>query len=811
MPVQTFDDGSTLSTDSNGATTASNATDTAPVTSSPASALSGIADSVSSAVSSVSSAVTGAIGSVTGALSGLLGGGSAGQSNLPISNPLHNYASYTYIISLGALTADQFNFPLNSYLKGKLPKFIFKSAGIDPNNRINSPMGKNEFYLESLTIDGQMGFEKATSNTNVTSMEFTIVEPYSMGEFMLACQQAAYDAGYSNYASCSFLMMIEFYGASQTGAMSSVPNTKKFIPFKFNTMELKVTAAGSKYACRTFISNNDALTSEYNQLFSTAQLTGKTVQEMLQTGDNSLQTIYNFRLKQLAVAGAVKTPDEIVILFPSTSASSGSGQQISGAKQSATAPESSGTATTDTTKPINDPKLFAQLGVSRSTVTKTLVQSDGTTNAIGKSSMNFNDALDPRKPAMRTTNDVMDKNGNYIQSKVVAKSGYVDMKFLKGIQITEIINQVMMRSKYAVDSLAANPDIQGFKPWWRIDVQTFHITDNANDVLTGKPPKVIVYRVIPYKVHSSNFIAPGAQPIGIAQLKKQCVKVYDYAYSGKNIDILKFELNINQSWTQESVADAGVLTQANKIKESLSSESLSSKNKNANAPIAPTGAAINQNSQTATITNKLGSTSSDKKGGDSGENTQTRIIRQWHDALTNGYDMQNSNIEIVGDPYYIANSGMGNFTDESLTINLTKDGSINYQNSEVHILLNFRSPIDINQSTGLYNFGNTKVMTQFSGLFKIFKIHSQFRNGQFTQSLELNRIKGQENTVAPVSASLSDKTTSVATNIAQAQSSQSNSPGGGSAVDISAGLASGQLTPAQVRDAVLAQRAAQKG
>jgi len=761
--VTTFDDGSTLATGTDGATTASNATDTVTVDSSPASTLSGIADGVSSAVSGVVSSVTGAIGSVTSALSGLLGSGGIGQANLPIPNPLHNYASYNYIISIGALTADQFNFPLNSYLKGKLPKFIFKSAGIDPNNRINSPMGKNEFYIDTLTVNGAMGFEKATSNTNVASMEFSVIEPYSMGEFMLACQQAAYEAGYSNYASCSYLMMIEFYGANQSGAMSSIPNTKKFIPFIFNKMDMKVSASGSKYTCSTFISNNAALNVTHNTLYSTATLTGKSVQEILQTGATSLQSIVNFRLKQQAEVGTVKTPDEILILFPVSPATSVSGQSIVGGSSSATAAESSGTATTDTSKSINNPKLFQQLGVARSSVNKTLVQGDGATNAIGKASMDFSDDLDPRNPAMRSTSDVMDKNGNYIQSKVVAKSGYVDMKFTKGIDLVSVINQVIMRSKYAVDSLNAKPDAQGFKPWWRIDVQTYHITDKSNDAITGQAPRVMVYRIIPYKVHASHFIAPGSQPAGIDALKKECVKVYDFIYSGKNIDILKFDLDIDQSFIQESVADAGTLTQSNKTKEAQAAESQSSQNKTSNTPVTPTGAAPDTNSQTARIAPTLNKTPFDGKGGDSGEQTKTRIIKQWHNALTEGYDMLNANVEIIGDPYYIANSGMGNFTDDVSTVNLTKGGDINWQTSEVDILINFRSPIDINQSTGLYNFGNTKVMTQFSGLFKVQKIQSVFRNGQFTQSLTLNRRKGQENKASLASATLTDKTTTAST------------------------------------------------
>jgi hypothetical protein len=71
------------------------------------------------------------------------------------------------------------------------------------------------------------------------------------------------------------------------------------------------------------------------------------------------------------------------------------------------------------------------------------------------------------------------------------------------------------------------------------------------------------------------------------------------------------------------------------------------------------------------------------------------------------------------------------------------------------------------------------------------------------------KILGNSKIPTPIYTLPTARSQAAATNITQAQSFLSNSPGGGSAVDISAGLASGQLSPAQVRDAVLAQRAAQ--
>jgi hypothetical protein len=114
-------------------------------------------------------------------------------------------------------------------------------------------------------------------------------------------------------------------------------------------------------------------------------------------------------------------------------------------------------------------------------------------------------------------------------------------------------------------------------------------------------------------------------------------------------------------------------------------------------------------------------------------------------------------LEIMGDPYWIVSSGMGNYNATPVpgVKDLNKDGSVAWQNSEVDIIVNFRSPIDINQTTGLYDFKgpNHQDMTKnpkagpaigFTGLYCVNGITSTFRNGEFRQSLRGFRRGGQE-------------------------------------------------------------------
>ena len=106
--------------------------------------------------------------------------------------------------------------------------------------------------------------------------------------------------------------------------------------------------------------------------------------------------------------------------------------------------------------------------------------------------------------------------------------------------------------------------------------------------------------------------------------------------------------------------------------------------------------------------------------------------------------MLKGTITIVGDPYYIGDSGMGNYTAaKSQFENMTADYSIDYQTSEVDITIDFRTPIDIDVSKGAYEFGPTKLINQFSGLYQVLTVESTFNRGRFIQNLTVVRRPGQ--------------------------------------------------------------------
>jgi hypothetical protein len=725
MPVQTFDDGSTLQTFDDGSTLAT-ATDGSLSSSpsitdaGPASGLSGITDT---------------IGGALGAVGSFLFGGA--KPKLPQPNPLFDYASYNYILGISVLTDDQLNSPDTTYMRGMKLPLICKSGSVDPSNRISTPFGTQEFYIDNLEINSIIGMEKG-SNTNVLNLKFDIIEPYSMGMFFVACQAAAWKAKQDNWRTAPFLLTIEFKGNKETGSMVSIPGTKRYIPFKFLTSDLKVTERGTIYSCTAYPTNGSALDNANKQLKTDISIAGSTVQEILQTGPKSLQAVINKRLKALVDTGTVAEQDKVVILFPKKIWSAGSG--ASGGTSNAAGAASSTTAAAPTTNPTTTQAPSAvekQLGVTVSKANDTLVQAAADVNDLGRSSLGFGTTRVGDMPLPRVP-DVYDPE----TKRVLKGSNIIDpktgeFKFSQNTDIINAINQVMLFSDFAAKTISGEPDNRGMRKWWRIDTQVYRVSSTANIIKTGEKPSIIVYRVVPYDTHSSRLKAPNVKVKGFDSLKKEVAKVYNYIYTGKNVDILNFDIKFEMALSDPSSAtafkDSGDNVQRVNQSGTSDPKSVDIKRMNDGKPVEKTSGA-----NTSGVVFAADKSKNDLHGGHRNENEATRAARMFHDITTQQNQMMELSMRILGDPYYIAQSGQGNYTSQPASANLNKDGTINYQNGEVDIIINFRTPTDVNQTTGLYDFGKSSKSSpvlMFSGLYMLREVNSKFSGGKFEQEL----------------------------------------------------------------------------
>jgi hypothetical protein len=666
-------------------------------------------------------------------ISRLLSSSSSKQFKLPLPNPLHKYASYTQIFTIAALSTEDLNSPNTTYLaSGKLP-IILKTAGGNPNNRIKTFYGKFDFFVDSLEIESTYGFELGTGNTNATAINMVISEPFSIGMFPVALNTACKKYKYASYSVATFLLKIEFKGEDQNGNMVSLPNTTKMIPFIINDLTMQVTNAGAIYNIKATPAGQVPLFSNNNTITTDMSIAGSTVQEILQTGPYSLQAAINAGYRAQAAKNELPIPaQEILIIFPKSSAN----ESLVATPKGEDERERDKPAAAEV-KPLDDANTNAKLNVSRSSINNTLVESS--VNEIGASSLGFGTDRWPASTLQQDSIIIDSKTGKIDPAKISKNPKVSNYSFKQTSTIVNAINQVIMSSEYALKCISDKPEGDTkMRKWWRIETALYHVDSPQLDKKTKKKPELLVFKVMPYLVHETSIPTAGTTSTSFKSMLAQCVKVYNYIYTGKNQDILKLDIKFNNSFNVSNPVDNGNNTTDSRVAE----QNDQSKPKRAeNAPregggtIEP-GFGLNYTE----IWNSV-KTAFNYRGGAGGDDTTAQQQVKWvHEALTFGADLQELEMDIVGDPYYMTSNGMGNFNSPPVVgqMNINSDGSINFQSGEVDIGINFRTPTDINSSTGLLTMAN-KAVGEFSGLFRLGSVTHRFRDGEFTQTIKGTR------------------------------------------------------------------------
>lgn len=609
----------------------------------------------------------------------------------PFKNVLHDFASFTYHYTLSVLPDTHVNNPAGTYRKGDLGPIIIRSAGGAPESElISTAYGKYDFFIENLRLSTIVGLSEATGNSNAISFSFTVVEPYSMGLFFQLLQTAALQNNYANYLDVPLLLTIKFKGHVDPNNLNiTLDNTTKMLPMKLRHLSMRVSGKGTSYDVEAYPWNEQAFADTFHLLRTDISLQPddnlpKTVESLLKLSAKSLKNVINKNFKKQSDDNTTEFYDEIDIEFP---------------------PE---------------------------------------TNAIGKSGLGLN-LFNKGDTPFGKDNFVYDEGtGIYKRGKITINPNLADYKFAQGGTIQDVINQVVLISDYgrqALDEAKRTPE--GEITWWRIETYLY-VKKPPEDAKLGQKPKKIVYRIVPYNVHASVFMPPNDKAPGVANMEKQSLKEYNYIYTGKNLDVLDFQIEFQAGFYKALNADSGKSAETHQsISQTTGMGAVEQKpNKQEN----PDGSKPPQVGNPVTQRYVKTESQTAKNGGTGIDDAATIAARQFHDLATHGADMINLNLTILGDPYYIVDSGVGNYTAGPTNYKfLNSDGCMDYQNGEVYITVNFRTPIDINNKTGFYDFGDTRPVTQFSGLYRVMQVDSTFNKGKFLQVLSLVRMVGQEN------------------------------------------------------------------
>lgn len=669
-------------------------------------------------------------------------------SDFPLAEPniLEKYTSYNYLFTLSALTKNEVNFPKETYKQGiPTENIIIKSGGGDPELRATLPGAnrKFDFFIDNFNFETVFGSEAGP--TPSSPIHFTVIEPYSIGLFLDALNEysnrAARRAGAdqiigTSYLTSTYLLTIEFIGYDESGTAVAEPGATKHFTVELVEANMTFTGGGCRYEVSAIPHNERAFTDEYNKLYVDVTINGSTVQEMLQSGPQSLQNVLNKYLKEMVDATLPKsnakiTPDQYAIIFPKTSGGSEVQQLINAANRKNSA----------TVNPYATDETTVVKKTGNSSGEATTIQSPGDVNEIGRSSFKI-DMNTPGVVPIPEDNKAQPNGSKPVnRAKVTVSRNLRDFTFNKDSSVVNAIVQVLQSSEYCrkvADGLIP-PNSRGMYTWFRIDSQVYILdSTDANLKVIGREPKLIVYSIIPFEVQSFKYLPPGSVPVGYNQIKKEVIKEYNYVYTGKNLDILQLEFKINAGYYQFSHPDRGV-----RNKESISfMRNSAGQNDQRPSQFQPSPGVLDNLSGTIQLAPNP-TTISAGQGGGAGVNYDGSRARAFHEIYMNeSVDQVMLDLTIMGDPYYVNQSAIGNFNNQDTSVfNKTADGSINYQTGEVDIHIKFSVPYDIGPD-GYADFGGG-TSGSFNGLYRIIRVVSKFQQGKFTQELSLLRRGGQ--------------------------------------------------------------------
>jgi hypothetical protein len=136
------------------------------------------------------------------------------------------------------------------------------------------------------------------------------------------------------------------------------------------------------------------------------------------------------------------------------------------------------------------------------------------------------------------------------------------------------------------------------------------------------------------------------------------------------------------------------------------------------------------------------------KGGSGQKSVEQNVAENFQQVFISGNsaDLVTIDLEILGDPYWLVDSGMNNYfaSAASPTAQITDDGTMNYESGNVYIYLTFRTPIDVNTTTGLYDFSQVGEDSPFGGIYRIVLCENTFVDGNWKQKLKCVRMPGPQ-------------------------------------------------------------------
>lgn len=623
-----------------------------------------------------------------------------------LDNVLKNFESVTYRMSFGCVSREEYNTAsyLNDgledqralvigesgYTGAPINSFAASTGEAIPNvgNRVVTAYGAPEFFIDNLKFTHYLPGSRSV-NTGLAKVTFDVLEPYSMGLFFNSMLGAALKKGHTHFSDehCCYVMRIDFMGHSN-GTPNRIPQATKYIPLRVANISFTANESGGKYSvtCLEFGSSNTT-SNVVSGIPGQANITidnddvGVTLSGLART----------FNLEQVRLLNQ------------------------------------------------NQITLANEYRVVLGDISDVRVSGGYTTNPPGWEDMSFD--IRPDDPGNRTYINPEDYDPSGVNLRLATGGRqFVYNGSADGARTTifTVIDDIMCHTTYARTSRENEQD--GFIWWWTIQTSQEAIGTQI-DPRTNRRPTIYTYRVVPYRVHISQFRAPTVvlrdAPSTISKIRK----VFSYTYTGQNDDILSYDMNFNNLFYL-----ATNVRSWNEMRAAAETSTVGESEVNPANPGEGNTQAVT--SLASTYYSYPDPNSLPANPGGAGVDSPAIMINRWLNGTINGGRNRTNpsggapdlvqlelTLKITGDPYFIPIGGFGNQR-EGNDLN-----SMAWEGEQVRIYVRFRTIVDAPpQGSSLYiQRLNGQKDHPFSGVYRVLKVQSMFADGKFEQTLKLYR------------------------------------------------------------------------
>ena len=616
----------------------------------------------------------------------------------PAQNVLHNYASFTYRITMGAQdTRDHQITASEDFVRGtpKITTMLMGSGGARAVDGVTrDPIFNEDFYLDDIKMTTVIGATAQGNGSNAVGLSFTIMEPYAVSliERLLALAEKL---GYANYIEIPFIFKIEFVGYNDAGEMIGVvPQTTKYIPFRLTYMKFAVKGQGSMYECTGIPVNHFT----YNQ-------TVESIPEGIEVAAGSIGEFFNGKAEGPAGNNTTGGLVNVVNGFhKKLSATSGTDSQKGSPARNAA----------DRIRILIDPSIAVhQLEVGNLSKVGMLEEGRNPRNSY----------MDPKKPTYG---------------------------FHAGTSITAIIRSMIKNSTWWTNQVEQNDKITAANAQLSPGEQA-----RAKKTTPIVRPKITArYKMLEYDdkanrhAYEATYIVTPAETagqqsgnIGRSEIEN-VAKVYDYLFTGKNQDILELDIKFDLAFYNNVVTNT----------ESSSEGTPSGNNKAVSGKDQGDPGSNNSDPITKTPLEKRPPASIENIGTASKEDIKKMKASALERSImqSSAGDMITLDMTIMGDPAFIKQDDILYAADGDNANAFTDNGSIKQDAGDMYIRLKFKTFDDINHDTGLrYEARNIfpssfQRQSTFDGFYRVMMLDNLFAKGRFTQQLVVVRTYVQD-------------------------------------------------------------------